>query len=172
MSHDSHAATPAARTLPHVPEARAHDFAVSHRSRYERKRRHAADADAPPAPAASSGSRVSRDHSAVGRGGERRHPYYFEEFDLFLLAFPPTAASPFIRPRRGSTQTLPTAPSIPKSSQVSSNKNQVGRHLSPLPRLLYLTLGCFYPPLTCCADKDTAADISSILPRLVLIARV
>lgn len=71
------------------------------------------------------------------------------------MAFPPTAASPFIRPRRGSTQTLPTAPSIPKSSQVSSNKNQVGRHLSPLPRLLYLTLGCFYPPLTCCADKDS-----------------
>lgn len=40
-----------------------------------------------------------------------------------------TAGSLFTRPRRGSTPTLPTAHWIPKSSQVSSNKNQVGRHL-------------------------------------------
>lgn len=60
-----------------------------------------------------------------------------------LFPYPHTAESPFTRPRRGSTPTHPTAPSIPKSSQVSSNKNQVGRHLSPLSRLLYLTLSCF-----------------------------
>ena len=36
------------------------------------------------------------------------------------------------RPRRGNTRTRPTARSMLKSSQVSSSKNQVGRHLSPL----------------------------------------
>lgn len=87
---------------------------------------------------------------------------------LTVFPFPHTAASPFTRPRRGSTPTLPTAiqfSSMPKSSQVSSNKNQVGRHLSFLPRLLYLTLACSYLPFNCHTDKDfyrTVADILNI----------
>lgn len=82
---------------------------------------------------------------------------------LTVFPFPHTAASLFTRPRRGSTPTLPTAPSIAKSSQVSSNKNQVGRHLSSLPRLLYLT--CSYLPFTSYTDKDiyrTAVDFLNI----------
>lgn len=171
MSHDSHTATPATRALPHVPEAGANDIAVSHRTCYERERRHAADSDAPSAPAASSGPRVSHDAAAWG-GQNHRIISRCDRFDPFDFAFPPAAASPFIRLRRGSTRTLPTAPSIPKSSQVSSNKNQVGRHLSPLPRLLYLMLACFDPPLTCRADKDTAANTSNILIRPTLIAGI
>lgn len=147
MSHDSNAAAPAARALPHVPEARAHDIAVPHRPGLERERGHAADADAPPAAAASSGARVSQrgrgwlrmcgTQCMMGRGINVRACVFFPFSS-------PAAASPFTRPRRGSTPTPPTAPLIPKSSQVSSNKNQVGRHLSPLPRLLYLT--CSHRP--------------------------
>lgn len=59
MSHDAHAAAPATRPLPHVPEAGANDIAVSLGPRLQRQRRHAAHADAPPAAAASSGARVS-----------------------------------------------------------------------------------------------------------------
>lgn len=72
MSHDSNATPPTAWTLwqhapGHVPEARAHDIAVSHRSGNQRKWRHAADADAPSAAAASSGPRVS--HDFIQEGG-------------------------------------------------------------------------------------------------------
>ena len=168
VSHDSHAAAPTAWALSHVPEAWAHDIAVSPRPRSQCKWRHAADTDAPSAPAASSGSRVSQDHSgALGFAEGRLHRgVRLDPCLVFLHA----AASQFNRPRRGSTPTLPTAPSIPKSSQVSSNKNQVGRHLSPLLRLLYLALACFYRPLACYADKDAAADFSDIVLRLILTA--
>ncbi len=87
--------------------------------------------------------------------------------NLTVSPFCPTAVSLFTRPRRGSTQTLPTAPSIPKSSQVSSNKNQVGRHPSFLPRLLYLTPTCSHLPFNPHMDKDfhrTVANIFNILP--------
>lgn len=66
MSHDSNAAASATRPLSDVPEARAHDNTVPHRSGHKRKWRHAADADAPSATAASSGARVSHEDDAAG----------------------------------------------------------------------------------------------------------
>ena len=159
MSHDSDATSSATRPLSHVPEARAHDITVSHWSGHQRKWRHAADADAPSATAASSGARVSHEDNAAGREGHAvrfawKAPQEFRGRSCNVFPFPYTAASLFTRPRRGSTPTLPTAPSIPKSSQVSSNKNQVGRHLSSLPRLLYLMLNCSYRPFTSYADEE------------------
>lgn len=82
-----------------------------------------------------------------------------------MFLFPHTAASLSTRPRRGSTLTLQTAPSIPKSSQVSSNKNQVGRHLSSLPHLLYLILTSSYP-LPSPTDKDFYRTDVDILKNL------
>lgn len=95
-----------------------------------------------------------------GRNAGKEHKYVQP---LTVFPFPPTAASPLIRPRRGSTRTLPTAPSIPKSSQVSSNKNQVGRHLSSLPHFLYLMLSCSYLPFNFCTDKHFDRTIAEVL---------
>ena len=65
VSHDSDATPPTTRALSqhasgHVPEAWAHDITVSDWSGHKRKWRHAADADAPSAAAASSRTGVSQ----------------------------------------------------------------------------------------------------------------
>lgn len=62
VSHDPNAPPPLHQHASgHVPEAGADDFAVCCRSHLRRKWRHAADADAASAAAASSGARVSRE---------------------------------------------------------------------------------------------------------------